>query len=64
MTANRRNDRNNPYLIEGMAVKFHRSAAGVLWRWRTELAIVLAAVAGDTGLEVAVLKDEEEENHG
>jgi hypothetical protein len=24
-------------------VKFHRSAAGVLWRWRTELAIVLAA---------------------
>jgi hypothetical protein len=43
MGATSRNDRNNPYLIEGLAVKFHRSAAGVLWRWRTEL-ILIAAV--------------------
>jgi hypothetical protein len=41
MTASRRTDRNNPYPIEGLAVKFHRSAAGVLWRWRTELAVLV-----------------------
>jgi hypothetical protein len=45
MTANRRNDRNNPYVIEGLAVKFHRSAAGVLWRWRTELALTATITA-------------------
>ena len=39
MRANSRNQRNNPYLIEDLAVKFHRSAAGVAWRWRTELAL-------------------------
>jgi hypothetical protein len=39
MTASRRNDRNNPYLIEDLAVRFHRSAAGLLWRWRTELTL-------------------------
>jgi hypothetical protein len=47
MGTSSRNDRNNPYLIEGLAVKFHRSAAGLLWRWRTELAL--------TGLIAAAL---------
>ena len=30
--SNSRNQRNNPYLIEGWAVDFHRSAAGIVWR--------------------------------
>jgi hypothetical protein len=29
--------RTSPYLTDGMAVTFHRSAAGMAWRWRTEL---------------------------
>lgn len=40
-----RGQRNNPYVVEGLAVKFHRSAAGVVWRWRTELGLTLAAAA-------------------
>jgi len=40
-----RNQRNNPYLFDGLFVTFHRSAAGVAWRWRTELAILLALTA-------------------
>ena len=39
-----RNQRNNPYLLDGYAASFHRSAAGVAWRWRTEL--VILAVLG------------------
>src|ERR1019366_3408385 len=46
MADSRRNQRNNPYIIDGLAVAFHRSAAGVLWRWRTELAILGALGAG------------------
>jgi hypothetical protein len=40
-----RNQRNNPYLLDEMAVRFHRSAAGVAWRWRTEALILVALVA-------------------
>ncbi len=29
--------RTSPYLTEHAAVTFHRSAAGMAWRWRTEL---------------------------
>jgi len=39
-----RNQRNNPYALDGWFVAFHRSAAGTAWRWRTELA--LASVLG------------------
>jgi hypothetical protein len=41
-----RNPRNNPYVLDGLAVNFHHSVAGAAWRWRTELTllIVLAAV--------------------
>jgi hypothetical protein len=41
-----RNQRNNPYQLEELFVQFHRTPAGIAWRWRTELAImaVLAAV--------------------
>jgi hypothetical protein len=41
-----RNPRNNPYVIEGWAVNFHRSAAGVIWRWRTELTLIALTVTG------------------
>jgi hypothetical protein len=43
---NHRNQRNNPYALDGLAVTIHRSAAGVAWRWRTELAILTATTAG------------------
>jgi hypothetical protein len=39
-------NRSNPYQLEELLVKFHRTPAGIAWRWRAELAIVatLAAV--------------------
>jgi hypothetical protein len=43
--ANPRNHRNSPYVLDDLAVRMHRSAAGVLWRFRTE-ATVLAVTAG------------------
>jgi hypothetical protein len=49
-----RNDRNNPYLIEGIAVDFHRSKAGIAWRWRTELVLLIATVAGYFRLAAAI----------
>lgn len=42
---NHRNQRNNPYVLDDLAVRFHRSAAGVAWRWRTELTILTATGA-------------------
>ena len=41
-----RNDRNNPYILDRTAARFHRTAAGALWRWRTELASLLATASG------------------
>jgi hypothetical protein len=43
---NHRNQRNNPYALDALAVTIHRSAAGVAWRWRTELLILTATAAG------------------
>src|SRR5262250_3222257 len=43
---NHRNHRNNPYVLDGLAVAFHRTAAGIAWRWRTELLILTAIGAG------------------
>jgi hypothetical protein len=49
MSSNRngsgRNQRNNPYQLEGLFVKFHRTPAGIAWRWRTELTVILATFA-------------------
>ncbi len=53
-TRNPRNQRNNPYLLEGWAVDFHRSKAGIAWRWRTELALLAATAAGYARLAVAI----------
>ena len=43
--ANPRNHRNNPYVMDGFAVQVHHCAAGTLWRFRTELAILLTGLA-------------------
>ena len=40
-----RNQRNNPYQLEELFVKFHRTPAGIAWRWRTELIVLLTAFA-------------------
>jgi hypothetical protein len=40
-----RNHRSNPYTMDRIFVQVHHSAAGTIWRFRTELA-VLAATAG------------------
>jgi len=32
-----RNQRNNPYQLDELFIKFHRTPAGIAWRWRTEL---------------------------
>src|ERR1039458_2410514 len=41
-----RNDRNNPYLFDGLFGQVHRSAAGSIWRWRTEFPAVPGVAAG------------------
>jgi hypothetical protein len=41
-----RNHRNNPYLLDDLFVRGKRTAAGMLWRFRTETITVLAVVAG------------------
>src|SRR5215469_13358077 len=42
---NHRNQRNDPYVLDGLFATMHRSAAGVAWRWRTELLILIATGA-------------------
>jgi hypothetical protein len=46
--------RNDPYLVEGWAVDFHRSKLGIAWRWRTELVLVIATVAGYVRLAASI----------
>ena len=45
MSNTSRNHRNNPYVLDGLAAQLHRTAAGVAWRWRTELAILTLTLA-------------------
>ena len=40
-----RNQRNNPYQLEELFIKFHRTPAGIAWRWRTELATLAFTAA-------------------
>ena len=47
---NLRNHRNNPYLLDDLAFRVHRSAAGVVWRMRTELAALTTVTAGFVAL--------------
>ena len=46
-----RNHRNNPYVLDRMFVQVHHSAAGTLFRFRTELATLAVAAIG--GWELA-----------
>ena len=39
-----RNQRNNPYQLEELFVKFNRTPAGIAWRWRTELLTLVSIV--------------------
>jgi hypothetical protein len=47
-----RNHRNSPYMIDEFFVQAHRSAIGVLWRFRTEVACL--AVIGMATWQLAV----------
>src|ERR1035441_3863282 len=49
-----RNQRNNPYALDGLFVTFHHSAAGVAWRWRTELTLLAALAAALWGLGTVI----------
>jgi hypothetical protein len=49
-----RNHRNNPYTMERMFAQVHHSAAGAIFRFRTELAALLAAVTGTAELAKVV----------
>jgi hypothetical protein len=40
-----RNQRNNPYQLEDLFGSFHRSPAGIAWRWRSELLIIASLAA-------------------
>jgi hypothetical protein len=42
--ANPRNHRNNPYALDAFAAQVHHSAAGALWRFRTELIILFTGL--------------------
>jgi hypothetical protein len=52
--SNTRNYRNSPYIIDDLFVTMHRSAAGVLWRFRTELTTLAATGAVTWQLIVAI----------
>jgi hypothetical protein len=49
-----RNHRNNPYILDRALVQVRHSAAGVLWRFRTELAVLVTGTAGVWALATAV----------
>ena len=41
-----RNHRNNPYIMDRAFVQVRHSAAGVIWRFRTELAVLMTGTIG------------------
>jgi hypothetical protein len=49
-----RNHRNNPYILDRAFVQVRHSAAGVIWRFRTELMTLLTSIAGVWELSKAV----------
>jgi hypothetical protein len=49
-----RNHRNNPYVLDRMFAQVHHSAAGTLWRFRTELGALAATVASAWQLAAAI----------
>jgi hypothetical protein len=51
---NSRNHRNNPYVIDDLFMTVRHSAAGVVWRMRTELAVLAMTAYAFVALELAV----------
>src|SRR5215831_7045092 len=49
-----RNYRNNPYILDRAFVQVRHSAAGVIWRFRTEVMILVTGTAGMWELAKAV----------
>ena len=49
-----RNQRNNPYVLDELLVQIHHSAAGIAWRWRTELTLLATTVAALWSLARAI----------
>jgi hypothetical protein len=49
-----RNHRNNPYFFDEMLVRGKRTAAGVIWRFRTEVMVFVTGAAGMWELAKAV----------
>ena len=49
-----RNHRNNPYPADRLFAQVHHSAAGMIWRFRTELTALLAGMTGLWELAKAV----------
>jgi hypothetical protein len=49
-----RNHRNNPYVLDRAFVRVHHSAAGTLFRFRTELATLTTVTAGSWELVKAI----------
>jgi hypothetical protein len=49
-----RNHRNNPYVLDRAFAQVHHSAAGTIWRFRTELAVLVIATAGAWTLATTV----------
>ena len=67
-----RNHRNNPYVLDRAFVRVHHSAAGTLFRFRTELAAFTAVTTGGwalakvltLALSVVILTDHGNRDHG
>ena len=53
-TGSGRNQRNNPYQLEELFVKFHRTPAGIAWRWRAELALAALLTAALWRLSILI----------
>jgi hypothetical protein len=49
-----RNHRNNPYVLDRAFAQVHHSAAGTIWRFRTELIALAAVIAGAWQLALTV----------
>src|SRR6266516_7881182 len=49
-----RNHRHNPYFFDEMLVRGKRTTAGVIWRFRTELTVLMTGIAGVWELAKAV----------
>jgi hypothetical protein len=49
-----RNHRNNPYVLDRAFAQVHHSAAGTLWRFRTELAVLVIGLAAIWKLAITI----------